>query len=76
MSKGPGKVENLILHELRKGKPISVNQMAIAVLAARQGVKAEDTGIISLDTKHAAYQSTARAVRSLINKGIIATTST
>ncbi len=71
MSKGLGKVERIILAELRQGKPVSVNQLAIAVVAAQHGIKPEDTGILSLSTKHPTYQSTARAVRNLVSKGII-----
>ena len=75
MSRGLGRVEQIVLAELRQGKPVSVNQLAIAVLAYKRGVRPEDTGIVELPTSCSVYQSTARAVRSLTRKGIITTTS-
>ena len=67
MSRGLGKVELVILEELRSGARLSINTLAIAVI----GGKGE---ILSLPTSYSAWQSTARAVRSLTGKGLIAGT--
>ncbi len=68
MGRALGKVERLILAELRRGVPMSVNRLVITVLAAKLG---KDTGIIYIPTESTVYQSTARAVRALASRGII-----
>jgi len=64
MSRGLGRVEQVILRELLLRGALSINALSIAV-ADGKGL------IIHLDSQHPAWQSTARAVRSLIKKGLI-----
>lgn len=66
MSKGLGKVERLILNELRLDNSHTVDSLAVAVIT-----DGDDIGILSIPSSDAAWQSAARAVRSLIKKGLI-----
>ena len=63
MGKGLGRVELAILDELRQGDA-DINTLAIAA----SGLKAH---VISFWSDAPEYQSAARAVRSLVSKGLI-----
>ena len=63
MGKGHGRVELAILNELRRGDA-TINDLAIAA----SGLKAH---VIYFPCDSPEYQSAARAVRSLISKGLV-----
>ena len=66
MSRGLGRVERLIINELRLDSSHTVDSLAVSVFEAGDGL-----GILSIPSTYSAWQSTARAVRSLTKKGLI-----
>lgn len=64
MSKGLGKVELVILAELAQGEALDINSLAIAAAGLKEHV-------LYFPGNAPEYQSAARAVRSLISKGLV-----
>ena len=65
MSKGLGRIELLVLGELKQGDALTINDLSIAVV----GLKS--IGVLELPCNSSEWQSAARAVRSLIKKGLV-----
>lgn len=64
MSKGLGKIELAILDELKHGDALDINTLSIAAA----GLKAH---VLYFPGNTPEYQAAARAVRSLISKGLV-----
>ena len=71
MSKGLGVIERLVMAELKCGRPVELNKLALNVMIRRFGIRKENILIERLPATSPGYQSVARAVRSLTNKGMI-----